>query len=132
MKVSQTLTITANTPLNAYSGLSAAAMASAGWTSSFAPAASTFFVPTFLVKRIFVQMLPGGSGIGYVLLGSPGQAPAHGTNGQMLAELAPSPSATTPGGTYADGDSNENCIDVSQIWIDGSHSGDTVLVTYEV
>jgi len=130
MKISLTLTLTNGAPVNLYSGLSAAAMATAGWTSTLAPTGSTFFVPFFRVKRLFIQMLPNaGGGTGYVLQAGQGRAPAIGTAGQLIAELVKAADVNTPGGSYSDTDPDA-AINISEMWIDGT-TGNTVLVTYD-
>lgn len=88
-------------------------------------------VEPLILERIFIQMLAGASGgMGYVMLGvRPGTTPVALTN--PTVQLAPSPGATAPGGSYSDADYNSSSIDASRIWLDGSHTGDTVLVTFE-
>lgn len=96
-----------------------------------------------LVDRTLIQMVHGGTGIGYVMDLSQyfisGSLPAsvtpnHATAGQLTAELAPA-SATAPGGSYSDsvtGSPGGGAIDLSHIWLDGSHTGDTIIVTYKL
>jgi hypothetical protein len=85
-------------------------------------------------SEILIQMATGGTGLGYVCAGIPlGTTPAAscGTAGQLSAQLSPA-SSTAPGGYYADQASAKGGpgIDLATIWIDGSHTGDTVIVTY--
>ncbi len=86
------------------------------------------------VSEVLIQMATGGTGLGYVCAGIPSgvtPAAACGTAGQLSAQLSPA-SSTAPGGYYADSaqDRQGRGIDLSQIWVDGSHSSDSIIVTY--
>ncbi len=86
---------------------------------------------TVMVRRIFIQMQAASSGgLGYVMVGVPvGTTPVANTT--PTAQLAAA-SSTSPGGSYSDGSSTANYdIDLQKIWIDGAHTGDTILVSYE-
>lgn len=84
----------------------------------------------YLVRAIFIQMAIGGSGYGAVMAGIVnGRTPSKSTSGDLTAQLAPA-SATAPGSSYSD--SNQLGIDLSTIWVDGSNSGDTIIVSYDV
>lgn len=82
-----------------------------------------------IVERIFIQMQVGASGgLGYVMDGvRPGTTPVANTN--PTVQLGPA-STTSPGGNYSDADYNSSSISLDRIWIDGSHSGDLVLVSF--
>lgn len=83
-----------------------------------------------LVNRIFIQMKTAGTGRGYVMAGIPvGTTPASTTSAHLTAELCPA-TATAPGCAYTD--SYPDGIDVSLIWVDGSHTGDKITVSWEV
>lgn len=77
--------------------------------------------------RIFIQMKVAASGgVGYVMLGvPPGVTPS--TASWPTIQLCAATS-TVPGCAYSDVGAN---IDISRIWIDGAHTGDTVTVSYE-
>lgn len=78
-----------------------------------------------LADRIVIQMLSGGTGKGLVYDDVPvGMlAAAVAAGGDVAMELAPATS-TSPGGSYAD----TGTVDLRQIAIDGSHTGDVALV----
>lgn len=88
-------------------------------------------------NRIFIQMLAGGAGIGYVMDMSaynPGKVPDSSVSGNLTAQLAPATN-TAPGGWYTDmalPGQGTAPIDVSRIWVDGSNSGDTVVVSCDI
>lgn len=86
-------------------------------------------VESLIVERIFIEMLAVASGgMGYIMDGvRPGTTPVANTN--PTVQLAPAPAATSPGGNYSDQDWHGCTIDLQRMWIDGSHSGDLVLVT---
>lgn len=119
MRVNHTYTVTSGTPINMATGTSGAP-------------SSGDFQPVY-ASRVFIQMLHGGTGLGYVMDGiPPGTTPAAGTNGHLTAELAAA-SLTAPGGSYSDADPNvAGGIDIRRLWIDGSHSGDTVMVSMDL
>jgi hypothetical protein len=81
-----------------------------------------------IAARIMIQMLSGGTGRGYAMDGVPeGTTPVALT--WPTVQMAPA-TATAPGGTYTDTDSVGSSIDLSRIWVDGSQTGDTMVVTY--
>ncbi len=134
MRVQATYTMTASTPINIATGLTAA-----GGMTNFGRLAPV------RVRSLFIQMLIGGTGYGVVMDGiygvqadgvSPRIPSALGaTSGDLTAQLAPSNSATQPGGQYGDQyalDNQGGGIDISRTWIDSSHTGDTIVVSYDV
>lgn len=114
-RLNSTLTISANTPINAVTGTSTALQSGSQpvWAS-----------------RYFVQMLPGGSGYGKVYDGVPLSRALASTD--LTATLGASTAATQPGGSYEDWDKtgDRGGIDMNEVWIDGSHTGDTVVLSY--
>lgn len=119
MTVNQRFTIAAGTPINVATG----------------GAASFPNTQPVWAKSVFIQMRTGGSGIGYVMSGiQPGRVPSAANASDLSSELyAASP--TGPGGAYSypePGNTYRGDIDVNQIWIDGTHTGDTVTVTYDL
>ncbi len=113
-RINREITVTAGTPVNVYTGL-----------------ATAYVGPAVYVSRIFLQMEHGGTGYGIVIDGVPaGQVAAAATHG-VTAEMAPA-TATSPGGTYGDNEPNagRTGIDVTLLWVDGSHSGDKILTSY--
>jgi hypothetical protein len=116
-RINQTFTIAAGTPINVASGTTT--------TASNAPV---------YAARVFIQMLSGCSscGQGYVMDGiNYPRVPSHSNSTDLTATLAPATS-TAPGGSYSDNSlgNNGQLIDVNRLWIDGSHTGDTVVVSY--
>ncbi len=89
-----------------------------------------------IANRIFVQMVTGGTGRGYVMDGIPvGVTPDPTVSGQLTAELAPA-TATAPGGTYTDGGPGTTAatnggIDLQRFWVGGSNTGDKIIVSYD-
>jgi hypothetical protein len=87
-----------------------------------------------MVNRIFIQALLGGSGVVYVMDMSSyiaNTVPSHSTAGNLTAQLAAA-TASAPGGSYSDtADSGSGAIDISAIWIDGSNTSDTVVVSFD-
>lgn len=83
-----------------------------------------------IVSRIYIQMQAAAAGaMGYVMDGvRPDTNPVANTN--PTVQLAPA-ATDSPGGDYADADPFGSSIDLSRIWVDGAHSGDTMLVSYE-
>jgi len=83
------------------------------------------------VDRIFVQALPSASGgLVYVFDGvKSGTTPAFGTNPAAVLCAATS---TTPGCSYGDSVNprSGDAIILSQFWIDGAHTGDKVVVSW--
>lgn len=86
-----------------------------------------------VINRIFCQMLPAGTGVGYVMDGIPfGTTPNPATAGQLTAVLAAA-SATDPGGSYSDrGAPNEGFIYGENFWVGGSQTGDKMVVSCDV
>lgn len=80
------------------------------------------------VREIFIQMAIGGTSAGYVMIVA-GHTPSKSTAGDVTAQLAPATS-TAPGGAYSDS-SQQADIDLYNIWVDGDHSGDTIIVSYD-
>lgn len=108
----------------------------AGTPVNLATATST--VPDITDQRrcakLFIQAVHGGTGLVYVMAGIKiGRTPAASTAGDLTAELAPA-TAGSPGGSYSDEDPSPggSGILLSAIWLDGAHSGDTVIVSYEL
>jgi hypothetical protein len=122
MRINATLTITAGTPINLAVALGVVASAAALATAN-----------PIMVNRHFIQMLAGGAGLGYVMdldafaVGTQANAA---TNGHLTAELYPA-SGQLPGGTYGDGATvlGGGLADLTKLWIDGSHTGDPVVVS---
>ena len=116
MRVNKTFTVGAD-PINVGTGLTTAAER----------------VDSTPARRIFVQMLTGGSGLGYVLDGIPwGTTPSVATDRHLTAELTAA-TATEPGGSYRDGSEGQRCdIDLSKFWIHGANSGDKIKVSYDL
>jgi len=82
----------------------------------------------------FVQMKSGGSGKGLIYDGVPASR-ATGTGivaGDLTVELAPAAGPVNPGGSYdnADYSNDRGGIDINEIWIDGSHTGDVILASF--
>lgn len=132
MRINTTFTIAAGTPINVATGMTATQMTSNGYGAK---------IPSLYVSRVFIQMLPGASaGIGYVMDGIYGvnaagtgpRVPASTNAADVTAELAPAIS-TAPGGSYTDIDNSYTGtigIDLSKMWVDGAHTGDTVKISY--
>lgn len=122
-----TLTVVAGTPINVSTGKSSAQMLALGYVT----------IPRLLVNRVFVQMLLGGTGVGYVMDGIRGitsaaeqwRVPGAAVSTDLTAQLAPA-TVTAPGGSYSDTD-NDHGIDLSTFWIDGASNGDTVKISYD-
>lgn len=86
-------------------------------------------------NSIFIQMLHGGSNIGYVLFADPAVACNTATVGQTVAELAPA-SANAPGGSFvfpsnAPSQSGSGGTDTN-FWCIAGTSGDQVVISYNV
>ena len=113
MRITRTFTIAAGTPINVVTGVATAANES----------------DRVYASRIFIQMLHGGSGIGYVMDGiSYGRVPVTANDNPIELQAATS---TDPGGNYTDSDfAPGGGVEVTKMWIDGGHTGDTVLVSY--
>jgi hypothetical protein len=121
MRINKTLTIAAGTPVNLAVALGLVQAVTAATTPIWA-------------NRVFAQMLAGGTGLGYVMdldAFAAGTQAAVATNGHLTAQLAPA-TATAPGGAYGDavaGVGQGGLVDVTKFWIDGAHSGDTVVTS---
>jgi hypothetical protein len=115
-RVNHTITIAAGTPKNAVTG---------GDAADTSPCFAT---------EIFVQMLTGGTGRGIVMdeiagvSAGVGRVPSSTSDSDVSMELAPA-TATAPGGAYSRTEPS-GAIDVNQLWIDGSHTGDTVKISF--
>lgn len=85
------------------------------------------------VSEILIQAAAGGTGLIQICIVPYGTTPAGhcATAGQLAAQLAPATS-TAPGGSYSDsvGLKSGTGIDASTIWIDGTASSDTAVVSY--
>lgn len=82
------------------------------------------------ITYIKAQMRNGSTGRGYVMAGILGTrvpAAANPTDVTQEMEVA---SATSPGVMWEETDLQAGMIG-SQIWFDGSHTGDTIVVTYK-
>ena len=81
-----------------------------------------------LADRLIIQMLHGGTGYGLVYDDVPiGMTAAQvAAGGDVAVELAPA-TATAPGGAYTDAVQNGS-IDLRMIAVDGSNTGDHILV----
>ncbi len=95
------------------------------------PASST---APFNANRIIIQALHGGTGLIQVCIVPVGTTPAANcsTAGQLGGEICPATS-TAPGCNYTDvayPDAGAP-LEMRQYWVDGSHSGDTVLVSLD-
>ena len=83
-----------------------------------------------LADTILIQMMVGGSGVGYVMDGIlAGRTPSASNDYDLSAQLAPA-SPTAPGGTWTK-ENWRHGIRVSQIWVDGATSGDKIKVSYD-
>lgn len=87
--------------------------------------------PTY-AREIFIQMgIGSGTATGYVMAGIPdGTTPSKTTSAHLTAQLSPA-TATAPGGSYSDSTTSPGGFDVSQIWVDGDHTGDKIIVSYD-
>lgn len=112
LRVNKTFTVVGAGPINVATGLTTAASAT----------------DRLIAKRVFIQMLSGGAGAGYVLDGiRHGKVPAIATPSHVTAELSAA-IAPGPGGSYSDEDAAG--IDLSQMWVHGAQAGDTIKVSY--
>jgi hypothetical protein len=80
------------------------------------------------VREVFIQMAIGGTSAGYVMIVS-GHTPSKTAAGDVTAQLAPATS-TAPGGAYSDS-SPQADIDLYNIWVDGDHTGDNIIISYD-
>lgn len=83
-----------------------------------------------LASKLVCQMLAAaGGGIGYVQIGCPiGTAASSSLAFQMAPAIA-----TAPGGTFSetiDHPFSGERIDLSEVYVDGAHNGDTMLVSW--
>jgi hypothetical protein len=114
MRINRSITVVAGTPINVATGLSTAATAN----------------DKLMVNRVSCQMKHGGTGYGLVLGGIvAGRIPAAANSLDLTWEMGPA-GATAPGGSWSDDDGTRG-IDLSTIWVDGSNSGDKILVSYD-
>ena len=118
----RTLTITAGTPIR---------------LSDFVTAAvANEILPPQYVVNFCAQMMHGGTGLGYIMLGIPnGVTPNASTDGQLTAELAPA-SATSPGGFFYQnqgsfGSPLSGAVDLTRAWIDGSVTSDKMILSWD-
>ena len=87
------------------------------------------------VNRLFIQSRHANTGVVYVLMGVKSATACDATNtSQLTAELGPG-DATHPGGTLSDpqganGNTPADSEDASMICIDGTNSGDVVIVSF--
>ena len=91
-------------------------------------------VPTF-ADRLLIIMLPAGTGTGKIYDDVPDISGVRATPAQLAAGAdlavplaAASADGVSPGGSYVDTAAPNGYIDLSGIAVDGSHSGDTILV----
>jgi hypothetical protein len=119
MRVNTTITIAAGTPVNIAVAL--------GLVSAVASTTNPI-----IANRYLLQMLHGGTGRGYVMDMSAftaGTTPTYSTSGHLSGEMAPA-SANAPGGSWGDAASgipSGGPVDLTKLWVDGSHTGDTVV-----
>jgi hypothetical protein len=115
MRINKTFTLTQDVPINAITGTTAAP-----------PAGSS---PVY-ATRVFVQMIHGGTGLGYVMDGiKVGATPATNVDGDITAELAPATS-TAPGGAYSDSDPGG--IDLNKFWVAGATTNDKIKLSADL
>lgn len=112
-RINQTLTVASGTPINLATGTSTAPTGPPLWAWEY-----------------FIQMAAGGSGMGKVFDGVPISRAV--VAGDITAQLAPAVSATSPGGVYSNTDftGDRNGIDINEIWVDGTHTADTILTSW--
>jgi hypothetical protein len=112
IRINQTFTITAGTPICVGTGLTTASTGAR------------------MAVRVFIQALSGANaGVVYVMDGiSYGRIPSSSSSSDLTAQLSPA-SASAPGGNYSDVDT-VSLIDMNQLWIDGAHTGDKVQVSF--
>ena len=117
MRINRTYPITAGTPLNVFTGL--------------ATALDNPTQPVY-ASNFRAQMAHGGTGLGYLMGGiMPGRIPAITNTGDVTAELPPA-TATAPGEPYTENDpSLVGGIDVTRCWVDGGHTGDNMIVSWD-
>lgn len=115
------------TPANAQYPGSGIANVSVAVTSGTPIRVSTSHI---IVDRVSIFMQHGGTGIGYVCTSTTTPSASCGGTGQLAQELAPATS-TAPGGQYT-WEIQTPGLDLSTFWIDGSHTGDNVAVSYHI
>lgn len=91
-----------------------------------------------VVNRIFIQpQAAAAGGVIYIMDGIPeGTTPSSSTAAHVTAVLCAA-TATAPGCSYADppnggGNSQTGLPDLFYVWVDGSHSTDVLVVSYDV
>jgi hypothetical protein len=87
-----------------------------------------------LASQLKIQMQTGGTGRGYVLWAAPDVTCSNGGAGTTLvAELSPATS-TAPGGsiTLPENQDPAGGVDVRNFCVDGSHTADTIVVSWNV
>jgi len=87
-----------------------------------------------LASSLFFQMQTGGTGRGYVLYAPPDVVCHNGGAGTtLIAELQPATS-TAPGGNAVipSNPDPQGVIDISGYCYDGSHTGDTVIISWNI
>lgn len=88
----------------------------------------------YFVNEILIQGQPGsGAGLIYVMTGiGNNRTPSHTAASDLTATLCAATS-TLPGCPYSDGTlaTSNGAIDLSGIWIDGSHSSDVVVISFD-
>lgn len=124
-RINKLITIASGTPTRIWDGATAA--------PSYEQASPP---PAVWVTNFFVQMMHGGSGLGFVMTGIPyGTTPNYNTAGTVTGELAPA-SASAPGGSFSQdqsafGSELAGTVDITRAWVDGASSGDKVIVSYD-
>lgn len=95
-------------------------------------------VPVY-ANRLFIQSRAANTGLVYVLGGVPLETVLSAADAaQLTAELGASPSATQPGGSFGDPPGNSGGVnmtppdDLREWAIDGTHSGDLVIISYDL
>lgn len=87
------------------------------------------------VSSLFFQMLPAaGAGIGYVLYAPKGVTCSQGTAGTTTIAVLQAATSTAPGGnaTVPSNPDPQGGIDASLYCYDGAHSGDTILLSWNL
>lgn len=88
------------------------------------------------VNKLSIQMMDGGSGLGYIFLGIPnGITPTlPPIDGQLSLELSPA-TAGNPGGQVSDSKFGSGVLsgteDVTKAWVAVASSGDKIIVSYD-
>lgn len=90
----------------------------------------------YLVNRLMIQSRAANTGLIYVMMGVKSTVTCDATNTtQLSAELGPGTPALHPGQTLSDpqganGNSPADAEDLNQLCLDGTASGDKVLLTF--